>query len=122
MDGKYGFSNFTQRLRVNKLMLPKWVYLKISNPETRHFLLGASQTPTGLRNLKIPALKELQIPLPPMGEQRKIVAKLEVVLTSIKEAKKLREETSSAFTALEQSVLSRAFSGSAALINTDIRV
>lgn len=97
MDGKYGFSNFTQRLRVNqKLVLPKWVYLKISNPATRDFLLGASQTTTGLRNLKIPALKELEIPLPPLAEQKKIVAKLERVLAKISEAKKLRAEAQEA--------------------------
>jgi len=93
MDGKYGFSNFTQRLRVDKnQVLSKWVYLKISNPATRDFLLNASQTTTGLRNLKIPALKELEIPLPPLSEQKKIVTKLEKVLGKISEAKKLRAE------------------------------
>ncbi len=93
MDGKYGFSNFTQRLRVDETeVLPKWVYLKVSNPSTRDFLLGASQTTTGLRNLKIPALKELEIPLPPLETQKKIVAKLESLLGKINEAKKLRAE------------------------------
>ena len=97
MDGKYGFSNFTQRLRTNqRLVLPKWVYLKISNPATRDFLLGASQTTTGLRNLKIPVLKELEIPLPPLIEQKKIIAKLEKLLGKIKEAKQLRAEAQEA--------------------------
>ena len=97
MSGKYGFSNFTQRLRVNKsIVLPKWVYLKISNPATRDFLLGASQTTTGLRNLKISALKELELPIPPLSEQKKIVERLEKMLTKIKEAKRLRAEAQEA--------------------------
>ena len=110
MDGKYGFSNFTQRLRVNqKMVLPKWVYLIISNPATRDFLLGASQTTTGLRNLKIPALKELEIPLPPIAEQKKIVAKLEGLLGKIKEAKKLNAEVAGDLKALSASILDKAF-------------
>lgn len=93
MDRKYGFSNFTQRLRGDKnQVLSKWIYYKISNPATRDFLLGASQTTTGLRNLKIPALKELEILLPPLSEQKKIVAKLEKILAKVSEAKKLRAE------------------------------
>ena len=110
MDGKYGFSNFTQRLRVNqKMVLPKWVYLKISNPATRDFLLGASQTTTGLRNLKIPALKELEIPLPPIAEQKKIVARLEGLLGKIKEAKRLRAEAQDAAQNLLPAELHRIF-------------
>lgn len=93
MDGKYGFSNFTQRLRVDKKqVLPRWIYLRISNPATRDFLLNASQTTTGLRNLKILALKELEIPLPPLEVQKEIVARLESLLAKISEAKKLRAE------------------------------
>ncbi len=97
IDGKYGFSNFTQRLRANqKLVLPKWIYLKISNPATRDFLLSASQTTTGLRNLKISALKELEIPVPSIVEQKKIVAKLEKLLAKTKEVKRLRTEAQEA--------------------------
>lgn len=110
MDGKYGFSNFTQRLRANqKLVLPKWIYLKISNPETREFLLGASQTTTGLRNLKIPALKELEIPVPPIVEQKRIVARLEKILAKIKEVKHLQGGVKADLIALEKSILHQAF-------------
>jgi type I restriction enzyme, S subunit len=92
MNGIYGFSNFTQRLRANKdLIDPKWVYLKISDPSTRSFLLDASQTTTGLRNLKISALKELEIPLPPIEIQKKIVKKIEELFALIDKVKSVRE-------------------------------
>lgn len=110
MSGKYGFSNFTQRLRMNrKLVLPMWVYLKISNPATRSFLLGASQTTTGLRNLKISALNELQIPLPPLVEQRRIVARVEKLLVKIKETKRLRAEARAATQSLLSAELHKIF-------------
>lgn len=110
MDGKYGFSNFTQRLRVNeRLALSKWVYLKISNPATRNFLLGASQTTTGLRNLKISALNELEIPLPPIAEQKKIVARVEKLLAKVKEAKRLRAEARAAAQSLLSAELHKIF-------------
>jgi type I restriction enzyme, S subunit len=93
MSGNYGFSNFTQRLRPNKSqVLPMWIYYKVSDPATRDFLLGASQTTTGLRNLKISELKELEIPLPPLATQRKIVAILDEKFAKLREAKRLREE------------------------------
>lgn len=93
MSGKYGFSNFTQRLRPNKSqVLPMWIYYKVSDPATRDFLLGASQTTTGLRNLKISELKELEIPLPPLATQHKIVAILDEKFAKLREAKRLRQE------------------------------
>ena len=93
MDSKYGFSNFTQRLRVDrKIILPEWVYLKVSDTATRDFLLGASQTTTGLRNLKIPVLKNLEIPLPPIAEQKRIVKKIEELFAKIDAALLARRE------------------------------
>lgn len=110
MDGIYGFSNFTQRLRVDRTqVLPKWVYFKISNPATRDFLLGASQTSTGLRNLKIPALKELEIPLPPLVEQKRIVKKIENLFAEVDEAKKINTEVAYELKALSASILNKAF-------------
>jgi type I restriction enzyme, S subunit len=52
---------------------------------------------------------ELEIPLPPIAEQKKIVAKLEKVLGKIREAKKFREEAESAAKALLPAELHRIF-------------
>lgn len=112
MHEKYGFSNFTQRLRINKEQaLPKWIYIKISDQGTRDFLLNASQTTTGLRNLKILALKELKILLPPLTEQKKIVAHLDSISQKVQEVKELQNTTQKELDVLERSILSKAFSG-----------
>jgi type I restriction enzyme, S subunit len=71
-----------------------------------------------LQSIEVPArgyarhfslLKEFQIPLPPIAEQKKIVAKLEKVLGKIREAKKFREEAESAAKALLPAELHRIF-------------
>ncbi|MBI5306452.1 restriction endonuclease subunit S [Candidatus Wolfebacteria bacterium] len=54
-------------------------------------------------------MAKIEIPLPPIGEQRKIVAKLESVLGKIKESKKLRAEAESAAAALLPAELHRIF-------------
>ncbi|KKP37157.1 MAG: hypothetical protein UR23_C0006G0004 [Candidatus Roizmanbacteria bacterium GW2011_GWA2_32_13] len=80
IDGLYGFSNFTQRLRPNKkLVEPFFLYLLISSPSTRKKLLNSSRTTSGLRNLSIPILKAFEIPIPPISTQRIIVEKLDVI-------------------------------------------
>lgn len=50
---------------------------------------GSGATVSGIR---IEHIRNLEIPLPPIGEQRKIVARLENLLGKIKEAKRLRAE------------------------------
>jgi type I restriction enzyme S subunit len=44
--------------------------------------------------LNPPKLLEIEIPLPPLTEQRRIVARIEEVATKIEEAQRLREQTS----------------------------
>lgn len=93
IDGKYGFSNFTQRLRPNREVVdPKWVYWILVSPFNREKLIAASRTTSGLRNLKMPALKEFEIPVPMIEEQKRIVTKLEKILGKIEKAKKFRLE------------------------------
>ena len=61
------------------------------------------------KNVSTKDIEKLQIPLPPMGEQRKIVAKLESVLAGIKEAKKLRAEEQTATGSLLAAELQKIF-------------
>ena len=96
--GKFSFSNFTTRIRVrNSKELDSvylWRYLNLL------YLSGVTEKmqkqTTGIRNLNFSEYKNLEIPLPPIAEQRKIVARLEGLLGKIKEAKRLRVEAQSA--------------------------
>lgn len=72
------FSNFMQRIRFDKEVVhPFFGFLFVSNPYIRIKLLEASTTTTGLRNLKVDAINDLLVPLPPLAKQKEIVAKIE---------------------------------------------
>lgn len=51
-----------------------------------------------------------KIPLPPLAEQKKIVARLDSLSEKIEKIKNLQSQTAADFKTLEQSVLSKAFS------------
>lgn len=72
-------------------------------------LFNSSKKGAAIPHLDFTILNNIQIPLPPIGEQRKIVAKLEGVLGKIKEAKKLREEAESAVATLLLAELCKLF-------------
>ncbi len=77
--------------------------------KTKFNLFNFSKKGAAIPHLDFNIFKNLEIPLPPIAEQRKLVAKLEKVLKKIKEAKKLREETESAAVALLPAELHRIF-------------
>jgi type I restriction enzyme S subunit len=51
----------------------------------------------------------VKIPLPPLSEQKKIVADLDALSQKSRELQKLQRETAADFFALRQSVLAQAF-------------
>jgi len=112
--GKFSFSNFTTRIRVrNSKELDSvylWRYLNLL------YLSGVTEKmqkqTTGIRNLNFPEYKNLEILLPPIAEQKKIVARLEGLLGKIKEAKRLRAEAQEAAQDLLPAELHRIFTQS----------
>lgn len=74
--------------------------------EEKIYNLGRGQAQ---RNLNIEGLKEIEIPLPPIEEQKKIVARLEKVLAKVKEMKRLRTEADIATRTLLSAELHKIF-------------
>jgi len=60
-------------------------------------------------SLRLSRIKELLIPLPPLEEQRRIVARVEELMSWIREAKRLRQEAKQEAERLWQSVLAQTF-------------
>jgi len=100
-----GFANFTCQSDIfNKYLAHclRWLTSKIQN------LAGQTTFP----EVKKSDLKLFQIPLPPLPEQRRIVARIEELVSRIEEAKRLRraarEETDAIMPAALYEVFSRA--------------
>ena len=110
-EAKFSFSNFTSRIRIkdsheldSKYL---WRYLNLL------YISGVTERlqkqTTGIRNLMFSEYKDLQISLPPLAEQKKIVAKLEKLLVKVNEAKKLRAEAQASASQLLPAELHKIF-------------
>jgi type I restriction enzyme S subunit len=75
------------------------------------FVAYATQNTTGSRQprVRLDALWNALIPLPPLEEQRRIVARVEELMSRIREAKRLRQEAKEEAERLWRSILSETF-------------
>jgi len=112
-DGRvYLFSNFMLRLRLDQnRAIPWFVLYYLHSPEARAVYLNAQDTTSGLRNLRVSDFINQPIPLPPLSEQRRIVAHLEAVQERIKAIKEGQAQMEAELKRLEQAILDRAFRG-----------
>jgi type I restriction enzyme S subunit len=112
-DGKiYLFSNFMLRLRADRRTLEPWFLLYyLHSPMARSIYLGAQDTTSGLRNLRVREFMVQPIPLPPLEEQRRIVAYFQDVQGKIRALKEVQAQTEAELKRLEQAILDKAFRG-----------
>ena len=90
----YSFANFMQLLRVDKSKItPEYFFLYISSQMIRGKILKESTTTTGLRNLKINAIMNLEIPLPSITEQKQIVSKIKQLFTLLDKSEEKLKQT-----------------------------
>ena len=88
-NGNYSFSNFTSVIRItNKNILDfnflhKMLFLIYISGKTEPM----QRRSTGIRNLQLKEYKQLEIPLPPLQEQKRIVAILDKTFAAIDKAK-----------------------------------
>lgn len=100
-----------------KKVLTNWLYLFLFD-----FDMTKLSANSAYPSLQLARIKEIQIPLPKIGEQRKIVAKIEKLFAKIDEAQKLREESKKSAFALLQSALNEIFSKPKAKFWTEKRI
>jgi len=70
-----------------------------------------SNTGTSIPQLTIPMIKNIEIPLPPLFEQKRIVAYLDNLREKLEKLKQLQQKQSEELTELKQSILNKAFKG-----------
>jgi len=98
-EGCYVSGEFPSFELDRERIIPKFLWLYFSRESTWLEALGLSSgsTPTSRNRLKEGQFLQMQIPLPPLDEQRRIVARIEELAALIEEARglrvKAREET-----------------------------
>ena len=108
--GGFGFASTEFHvIRPNTGVLPEWIHLYLRQPDilseaVRHFA-GA----VGQQRVPDKFLREIQIPLPPLAEQKRIVKSLSANLRRAEKMKAAMQAQAEAIAALPESILARVF-------------
>ena len=106
-DGDYSFSNFTSTLRVNdkSVVAPEFLHRYLTHIYMRGDTATMQSKTTGLRNLNFTLYKSIQVPIPPLPEQERIVAELDCLSGVIEKKREQLKELD----ALAQSIFYQMF-------------
>lgn len=90
---------------------PRYLLHFARSPEFIAYLNGSMNPNLGVPTLGLNVIREAQIPLPPLPEQRRIVAELDALQAKVAAVKALQAERAAALNALLPAILDRAFRG-----------
>jgi len=96
-------------IRPTEKILAEWIFYIVGNPSFREEAEKHMTGTAGQQRVPVDFLENVEIPLPPIGEQRKIVEKIEKLFSKIDEASHLRVESATASAALLPSALHQIF-------------
>ena len=105
------FASYLIRVRLNERCDPRWAALVINGPPGRNYIASVRTQQVGQANVNGSKLAAMPIPLPPLEEQRRIVAEVETRLGAIDALRAAIERAQRRGAALRRSVLERAFLG-----------
>ena len=93
-----------------KLFETEFLYYLLSSPYVfqQFNYLAAGST---VRNLNIALVSSVQVPIPPLPEQKRIVSKLDVLSTETKQLEKIYQQKLADLEELNKSILQKAFEG-----------
>ncbi|MEG4504964.1 restriction endonuclease subunit S [Microcoleus sp. F6_B4] len=104
--------NHVIRVRPNQSkLMPEYLNTYLNSPLGRDQMLKLSRTTSGLFTLSVGRIKSIKIPVPPLSEQRRIVAYLDNLQSKVDALKGLQAETAAELDALLPSILDKAFKG-----------
>ncbi len=106
VSGKLWVNNHAHILKFKNLETQKYVERYFASIKLDAYITGAAQP-----KLNQSALNSIVIPVPPLSEQRYIVAKLDTLSAETKKLEAIYQEKLSDFEELKKSILQKAFSG-----------
>ena len=91
--------------------MPRWFHFYSTSQLGRAFIELHAASSAGQNNVSLSLIHRMPLPLPPLAEQRRIVAEVERRLSVIQQAEATVEASLARADRLRQSILRQAFSG-----------
>ena len=111
-EGEWGFASYLIRLRLDLNRAdPQFVARWINSPMGREYMFRERKQMTGQANVNSKKVKSLPISLPPLEDQRRLVAYLDALQTKVDCLETLQVQTAAELDALLPSILDKAFKG-----------
>jgi len=103
------FGAFVTVLRPNEQTIPDFLYFLMNASFAKEFCFVKSSHTTGISNLKVETLLNMDVPLPPLPEQKRIAAILSERLAAVEQARKASQARLEAARALPAAYLREVF-------------
>lgn len=97
--------------RPNEQVISSYISYFLQNPETINWLESTSKATAGQWNVKVSTCREIPLPLPPLAEQQRIVAKLEELFSELDAGLASLNTAAQQLKTYRQAVLKWAFEG-----------
>lgn len=114
VPAELGHANVNQAVAVmsprTEILGPDFLALFLVSPSAQEEIHGG-KVETARPNISLGDLRNLMIPVPPLLEQRRIVAELDALQAKVDDLKRLQAETAAELDALLPSILDKAFRG-----------
>lgn len=112
MDEPFAFASYMIRLRFDKKRIaPDYAQRMLQHLRVAGVLVDFARTTAGQYNVSLGRLRSAEIPVPPLPEQRQIVAELDALQAEVDTLKRLQAETAVELDALLPAILDKAFRG-----------
>ena len=105
------FGAFVTVIRHTHNVTPEWLLGVLHQEKAKHYFYEASSNTTNISNLRVSDLLGYPIPLPPLDEQRRIVARIDEQMAAAELARRAAEGQAEAAAAVPAALLRSAFAG-----------
>lgn len=83
-DERFAYAGYLIRVRLAKeAVFPSFLHIALGTPSVRDQIEGPIRTTSGVKNLNTTELSNLILPLPPLAEQKRIVAKVDQLMALV---------------------------------------
>ena len=112
LEPYHGFASYLLRFRLMETeFIPKWFHIYSTSQLGRAFIEQNAASSAGQNNVSLTLIHTMPIPLPPLAEQRRIVADVERRLSVVQQTEATVKASLARAERLRQSILKQSFSG-----------